>query len=538
MTDILKNRYVPLVALAVFLGVFFFMATAQLDMPGLYYDECIFVNAATGGTSGTFIHKVVLGVPVMIMGYIGALKSFFYYPVFHYFGVSPQTIRLPVIMLSSATIVFCFLLGKRLFGGLGALLLAGLVATDPAFIYNVRLDFGPVALMLLFKMAALYFFFEFLATRRTLFAGLLVLALLLGFYDKLNFIWFTSAFLVAAGLLYGKELLAAFPGNRKAHVALLALFLACMTFGVFALVVPTLSTPSGIPPQSIGSKIRYVAKIFLSTMNGSWPFTAVLDRAEIPRTFANFLVFPVAAALLASLWSGFGPSARGENRAEDKAMWFFALVFAIIFAEIVITKQGGGPHHVMMLYPLHYLVLFAGVRPLRRLLPARYLALGGMGCLLAYLAGVGAQLYADTEYSAAFREKRHFTAAWDPAIYRLSDLLEQAGPDLVVCADWGVQTQLFSLAPPAGRGKYVEGSGILKRVDPDDPSGAEFLYQRMFKGVNTCVVLLGKDAGMDRAGGRNFEKLYRNRLPSAAFHEKVVSADGKELYEVYGLSGH
>jgi hypothetical protein len=536
MTDILKNRYVPFVVLTVLIGCFIFLGTVKLDMPGLYYDECIFVNAATGGTSGTFIHKVILGVPVMIMAYIGALKSFFYYPVFHFFGISPETIRLPIIVLSSATIIFCFLLGKRLFGRLGALLLAGLVATDPAFIYNVRLDFGPVALMLLFKTAGLYFFFEFLATRRTRFACLLILSLLLGFYDKLNFIWFIAAFLVSAVLLYGRDVYSIFLGNRKVLFALLALFLAGMTFGFVALVVPALSTPSGMPPLGIGDKILYVAKIFSSTMSGGWPFTYVLSRDDIPHTFADFIVIPVAAAVLASVWFRFGRPAKVEHRGEDKAMWFFILVFAIIFIEIVLTKQGGGPHHVMMLYPLHYLILFAGIGFLRRCLPERYTTICTTGCLLAYLVGVGGQLYADAGYISAFREGKHFTAAWDPAIYRLSKLLEKAGADAVICTDWGLQTQLFSLAPSASRGTYREASGILKRVNPDDPAGAEFLYQKLFRGMNTCVVLLGKDTGMDQGGGRNFVTLYRNRLQPAAFHERIFSAEGKELYEVYGIN--
>jgi hypothetical protein len=538
MADILKIKYLPFAVLAVIIGSYFFLATARLDMPGLYYDECIFVNAAIGGTSGAFIHKVVLGVPVMIMSYIGALKSFLYYPVFYYFGVSPITIRLPIIIFSSATIVFSFLLGNRLFGRFGALLLAGLLATDPAFVYNIRLDFGPVALMLLFKMAGLYFFFEYLATRRTRFVCLLALSLLLGFYDKLNFIWFIVAFFMSAALVYGRELYAVFLGNRKALSSLLILFLVCMTIGFFALVLPALSNPSGMPQQSISDKILYISNIFYSTMGGSWPFTAVFDRDNIPRTFAIYLVFSVAAALLSSLWFRFGRTIKEEGRPEDKVIWFFLLLFVIVFLEILCTKQAGGPHHLMMLYPLHYLILFAGLRFLWTFLPERFASLGVSGCLLMYVVVIAGQLYADNIYISAFRDKRQFTPAWDPAIYRLSDFLEKSGADSVVCADWGLQTQLFSLAQTANRNKYEEGSGVLKRVDPYDPSGAEFIYQRMFLGKNTCVVMMGKDTGMAQDGGKNFKILYQSRFNPASFHEKITSADGRELYEVYCISGH
>lgn len=540
MTDFLKNRYAPFVAIVVFLGLFFYLGTAGLKMPGLYYDECIFVNAATGGTSGPFIHKVILGVPVMIMAYIGALKSFLYYPVFHAFGVSPETIRLPVIILSALTIAIAFLLAKRLFGRLPALLLMGLLATDPAFIYNVRLDFGPVALMLFFKMASLYLFFEFLETRRIRFAWLLLFSLLLGFYDKLNFIWFVAAFVVSAAFVYGRELYAIFLNDKKRLIPLVALFLTSMTIGIFVLVVPVLSYPIPVASISLSDKILYVAKIYLSTMNGSWPFTYVFKLDDIPRTISNYLLLPVAVAVFLSVRSRFGSlvQKRDAIAAKDKPLWFFIFVFAIVFCEIVATKQGGGPHHVMMLYPLNYLMLFAGVCFVRLHVPEKYTTIFVAGCLLVSLAAGSAQLYADTKYVAAFREGRHFTPAWDPAIYRLSNLLEQTGADVVISADWGMQTQLFSLAPPVDRGKYLEGSGVLKRVNPDDPAGAEFLYQRLFKGVNACVVVMGKDTGMEQESGKNFVKLYQNRLQPALFHKKILSAEGNELYEVYGIAGH
>jgi Dolichyl-phosphate-mannose-protein mannosyltransferase len=537
MTDILRHKYFFFGLLAVFIGGYLFMGTSHLNMPGLYYDECIFVNAATGGTSGPFIHKVFLGVPVMIMSYIGALKSFLYYPVFYFFGVSPITIRLPIVLLSSVTIIVSYLLGKRIFGRFGALLLSGLIATDPAFIYNVRLDFGPVAIMLLLKMLALYSFFEFLATHRSRFAWFLFLTLILGFYDKLNFIWFIGAFVISAGLLYGRELRALFLGNRKTLSIPLMLSLMCLTLGGFVLVIPALSNPSGLPLQSTWTKIIYVADIFSSTINGSWPFTAVLNIDQIPRTFTNFLFIPVVAAVLLSLWFRSSKISCGERKVEGKVMWFFIVMFAIIFIEIVMTKQGGGPHHLMMLYPIHYLILFSGARLLLQYMPERLTVPRVTGCLLVYLVIVTGQLYADYKYITAFREGRLFTPAWDPAIYRLSTLLETRGSDSVVCADWGVQTQLFSLASPANRIRYTEGSGILKRVDPNDPAGAEFLLQRMFQGRKTSVVLMGKDTGMAQESGRNFMQLYKNRLPPAVFHEKIMSADGKELYEVFGISG-
>ena len=105
--------------------VFFYIATRHLRFPGLYYDECIFVNAALGGINDGFVDFRILNIPVMIMPYIGALKSYLYFPVFKAFVVSPESIRLPILLLSTGTLAFSFLLARRLFGaGLALLYLA------------------------------------------------------------------------------------------------------------------------------------------------------------------------------------------------------------------------------------------------------------------------------------------------------------------------------------------------------------------------------------------------------------------------------
>ena len=80
-------------------------AGRAIDIPGLQYDEILFVNAATGEpTNGLFVGRRILGVPVNVMPYMGALKAYLYYPVFKVLGVSPAPIRWPIIILSLVTL--------------------------------------------------------------------------------------------------------------------------------------------------------------------------------------------------------------------------------------------------------------------------------------------------------------------------------------------------------------------------------------------------------------------------------------------------
>lgn len=140
------------------------LAGRFISLPGLQYDEVLFVNAALGGVDDSFIHKRIHGIPVMLLPYIGALKSFLYYLVFKLFGVSVESIRIPVIVISCMTLWVGFQMVRFLYSPGLACLFVLLLATDPAFIFQSKLDWGPVVLMMFFKMLALYWFFRFIRT--------------------------------------------------------------------------------------------------------------------------------------------------------------------------------------------------------------------------------------------------------------------------------------------------------------------------------------------------------------------------------------
>ena len=70
------------------LAIIFYLlfSLSFLELPGLQYDEVNFVNAALGRDNASFIAwSIEIGgkkVPLMIMDYIGALKSALYAPIF------------------------------------------------------------------------------------------------------------------------------------------------------------------------------------------------------------------------------------------------------------------------------------------------------------------------------------------------------------------------------------------------------------------------------------------------------------------------
>src|SRR6266480_4457933 len=123
--------------------LFTFLAAYRIQLPGLYYDEVNFVNASQGAPDNTFIYMKLGSVPLLIMPYLGALKAWIYAPVFHLFGVSPLTVRLPAILLAAVTLLIFYYAIRDALGLIWAVVTIWIMAVDPANLFPSRLDWGP-----------------------------------------------------------------------------------------------------------------------------------------------------------------------------------------------------------------------------------------------------------------------------------------------------------------------------------------------------------------------------------------------------------
>src|SRR6266581_1828643 len=112
--------------------VFIFLASYRIELPGLYYDEVAFVNAAQGAPDNTFIYMRLGPVPLLVFPFIGALKAWIYTPIFRLFGVSALTIRLPVILIAAVTLLIFYQLMRAKLGAIWAAVAVWIMAVDPA----------------------------------------------------------------------------------------------------------------------------------------------------------------------------------------------------------------------------------------------------------------------------------------------------------------------------------------------------------------------------------------------------------------------
>lgn len=207
------------------------LAGRNIGQPGLYYDEMLFINAARGGQGAMFLKSKFMGLPVLLMDYIGALKAWIYYPLVSLAPVTPGLIRYPAILFGLCGAVLTGMAFQRLMGR-GGLLVGACLLFDPALLMHSRLDWGPTALMFLLRGLLLWAVAGWIADRRLRWLWLATVAAGLGIFDKLNFLWFACPTAIALCVCYHREI---WLESRRRVLPHVVVGLAALAVGLLAL---------------------------------------------------------------------------------------------------------------------------------------------------------------------------------------------------------------------------------------------------------------------------------------------------------------
>jgi hypothetical protein len=146
--------------------LFFALGLPFLPLAGIQDDETLFAAAIYHVPTSTVFETYILHreIPLMLLSYLGALKSWIYFPILTRIRPSYLTIRLPVLLMGTLTIwIFTWFLerahGRRV-AWVGGLLLA----TDTVFLLTTCFDWGPVALQHLLSLAGMALLLQFMST--------------------------------------------------------------------------------------------------------------------------------------------------------------------------------------------------------------------------------------------------------------------------------------------------------------------------------------------------------------------------------------
>ncbi len=403
--------------------------------PGLQMDETLFVDAATIRIPSPYLPHSLLGIPLMVFPYIGALKSWLYDPVFSVFGTSAATIRIPVVVITSGGLLMLYPAVRDLVNRSVAVLVVAVLCFDNSIFWLTRDDVGPSSLEFFFKCAGLLCAARFARSRRARWVVLLLLTLGLGVFNKLNFIWVVNAAAAVSALVivrYRREL-----RTQSRALIIWAAGLAVIYTG-FSLYYFGDHIGSVAAPAVHGPLLTYTWPSFelgmRAILSGTWFYGYALAPLE-PRNVVVGIVLAMFAI---------GTVASVLPRTRCLSIAALAIATLLIAGQILVTPQATAGWHYVAVYPFVTVVAGYGVYVLASQLLRRP-ALVTVALVSVALASVG---YSATLIEKSFRAgaREPTNSAWSPQIYALSSYVQQSRATIFT-ADWGIFNPLFALHP-------------------------------------------------------------------------------------------
>jgi hypothetical protein len=526
--------------LLTFVGLFVLLATVALDKPGYYYDEVSFVPAALrvlGRCDVDAAVTVQVGecLPLMqTLGYVGAIKAWAHAPLFATFGVNVWTVRLPSILLVAFGILLLGIFVRRELGTVWAALLLALLATDPVILNHARLDWGPHAIAAFLRIVALIALWRWLVTGAKRWLLILCAAYLAGFVDKLNFLWVIVAFTAAASVVCGRLAWTHLRTRKPWQPLIGGVTVALLVLGTVTLVrrAAQLDVLGDAGTLTLAQQFAKVWGLYAATFSGmsviQWVFGA-----DMPVTIAfNILLIVqlVAAAVLLAVWRPWSPARR--------FLAFLTAATAFLAIAIFATRQVGGSHHLVTLWPmpaLHLVTLIAistqhlGTERGRGMALRATLATAGAivwGALVAWNVAM------DFRYLDVWRNDRDYRPLFDPAIARLDRRLDDIGVERVISVDWGLHQPLVTLAEPATANRYREWSWrLMDAVAAQNPERQRALANEV-AGKRVAFVMHAPGFSVFDGVRKRVDALLAFAKPCSVSEERFVNFAGKPLYAI------
>jgi 4-amino-4-deoxy-L-arabinose transferase-like glycosyltransferase len=421
-------------ALSGILLLFVLTAILFIRRPGIEADEALVGNPAIF----SFHH-----VPLMLMSYMGALKAWLYLAIFSFVRPDAISLRLPTVLIGAWAVWLFFLLLDRTLGRRAAWIGALLMATDTMFVILEAIDFGPTALHFVLKLGALLLLLRFHREGAiwALAAGFFLFGL--GLWDKAIFAW------VIFGI--GAATVVVFPREIWRHVTAgnVGIAAAALLVGAAPLIFYNVARPLDTWKSNV-HMVRepvYLKSVLLErTMNGA-AFFGFFTSIEVPPKPGE------ASTLLLRLSREISKVARHPThnltieafalawfglfaRASRKAVLFGILACAGTWVPMLLTAgAGAGAHHVLLLWPFHFLAIAAALAAI----PFRWVALVATAILCAANLAVTNEYYWElAENGPAIR--------WTSAIYPLETLLESLRSPNIYIVDWNITETLHLLS--------------------------------------------------------------------------------------------
>ena len=405
-------------------------ACVNIDNPGLYYDEMLFANAAKFGSTNTFIQSRVLGIPIFLMDYIGALKAWIYSPVFALYPITELTLRLPALLIGVTGAALLLASTYILFGVTALILAAPIVLLDPAILMHSRLDWGPNALMFFFRGSLLLSIALWYKTNKSGWAWVTVISIGLGCFDKLNFLWLAYSACLAVVICFREELLL-FYRNSKAKSLLL---------GSVLMLIMTVATVKAVYiSSSMGGEFNFALRMYqakillLNTFIGSGvkEFIAGNGMSIAKYTIPVYSILSFMTVFALMKW----------KHIFSKEIKFLLLFLVFTTSFFFVTSTATGPHHAAVVAGLPQ-ILFAAI------MSTSYKCFNAPGWYRVIIGGVvliATILFVSSNFHIIDSMSRPINSNWDKANSEIANIVKNNPNEDFIITDWGIGTQLIAL---------------------------------------------------------------------------------------------
>jgi 4-amino-4-deoxy-L-arabinose transferase-like glycosyltransferase len=459
--------YITIVAILICI-LFIIVAVPWIDKPGIQTDEALFA----GGIYPPFDERFLIHIsqhdyPLMVMTYVGALKSRIWAPIFAVWPPSSSSVRIPAVLLGALSIWWVYQLLSRTLGTPAALAGAALLATDPIYVLYSRLDHGPVVIQHLCLAGAMLALARFGQERRAVWLAAGFFALGLGLWEKAVFMWLISGLGIAALVLYRPRIRSAITCRNLVTAT------AAFALGASPLIAINVSRDlitfrgnTVWSSEGIAGKARLLRAtldgeaLFGSMIRECWdgplrePSTAVESAtvsialwAGMPRQDLMGYLAVASILLLPLVW---------RTPARTAAL-FVLISMAVAWLQMAFVKGAGtGAHHTILLWPLPTIGIAAVLSA-----ASRKFRFGRALLFAVVVTAAGANLLVlSTYYTNLLRNGG--TPSWTDAMYPAFNAIHRMDKEAVCTVDWGFRDTLRL---------FEKGGPICQAADPVDPEG-------------------------------------------------------------------
>jgi hypothetical protein len=428
------------------------LATRELSVPGLYYDEAIFAGLAKDFLTGNFQATHMPGTvivplfgrpfPVFVQSYLGALKCWLLMPGFAVFGFNVAALRLMTLGWGLIALLLFMLWTRRLLGLPAALVAGPLLGLDPAWFFLTVHDWGSVALSFLCRFAGFGLLLLWWQERKWHQLFLAALCFGLGVFNKVDFVVILSGGGLALLLTQGRPIFSAIratPGRCAAGA-----------LGFLLVAVPMMiwkAVPILQHARNAGAMIGLAgkARLIVAMFDGSY-FCRLMDAGG---RLENAFDRP------SPVWSPLGPvfllaslflivEVTRHYRTDSRSRVWAFLLFSAVFttAGFLLLPGAESLHHALLIYPFPQLIITAAlvrIWPAGRAAAGRALRVASVVVIvLVLLAGHGFAL----QKTRRLIQETGGRGRWSNAMNEFCQEIRNQTNLTVISLDWGLNEQI------------------------------------------------------------------------------------------------